>query len=101
MKLNIIDGGISMELLDPQDILLDRYVNPWDAEIARRVTRLSFRSGGSRASALPKSADSLLVLTRLQTVHQYTLRFSAGTLVCSTPMFRVGQRAEEMNDAPL
>jgi hypothetical protein len=29
-----------MEVIDPQDVLLDRYMNPWDIETARRVTHI-------------------------------------------------------------
>ena len=35
MKLNIVDGKFFMEVLDPQDVLVDRYVNPWDIDSAR------------------------------------------------------------------
>jgi hypothetical protein len=35
MKLNIVDGKFFMEVLNPQDVLVDRYVNPWDIESAR------------------------------------------------------------------
>ena len=38
MKLNIIDGQFFMGFIDPQDVLFDRYMNPWDIETARRVT---------------------------------------------------------------
>jgi hypothetical protein len=40
MKLNNIHGWIHMEVLDPQDILLDRYINPWDMNSGRRVTHV-------------------------------------------------------------
>lgn len=30
-KLNIIDGEIRLEVLDPQEVVVDRYVNPWDS----------------------------------------------------------------------
>ncbi|HEY1757946.1 MAG TPA: hypothetical protein VGG72_21430 [Bryobacteraceae bacterium] len=40
MKLNIVDGWISMEVIDPQDILLDRYANPWDIHSGRRITHI-------------------------------------------------------------
>lgn len=37
-KLNIISGRLTLEIIDPQDVLVDRYVNPWDLESARRIT---------------------------------------------------------------
>lgn len=37
-KLNIISGRLSLEIIDPQDVLVDRYVNPWDLDSARRIT---------------------------------------------------------------
>jgi hypothetical protein len=40
MKLNIIDGWFYMEVIDPQDVLLDRYTNPWDIDSGRRVTHV-------------------------------------------------------------
>lgn len=40
MKLNIVDGKFFMEVLDPQDVLVDRYVNPWDIESARHWTHV-------------------------------------------------------------
>lgn len=44
-KLNIIDGMIRLEILDPQDVAVDRYVNPWDLDSAKRIAHLNiFRS---------------------------------------------------------
>ena len=40
MKLNILDGWFHMEVIDPQDVLLDRYVNPWDICTGRRITHV-------------------------------------------------------------
>ena len=40
MKLNIIDGWFHMEVIDPQDVLLDRFMNPWDLSSARRITHV-------------------------------------------------------------
>jgi hypothetical protein len=40
MKLNVIDGWFSMEVIDPQDVLVDRYTNPWDLQSGRRITHL-------------------------------------------------------------
>jgi hypothetical protein len=37
-KLNIIDGWFHMEVIDPQDVLLDRFMNPWDLQSGRRIT---------------------------------------------------------------
>jgi hypothetical protein len=39
-KLNIIDGWFHMEVIDAQDVLLDRYMNPWDLQSARRITHV-------------------------------------------------------------
>src|SRR5215472_18432794 len=45
MKLNVVDGYITMEVIDPMDILLDRFMNPWDVESARRITHIgTFRT---------------------------------------------------------
>lgn len=38
MKLNIIDGWIHMEVVDPQNVLVDRYANPWNIHTGRRIT---------------------------------------------------------------
>src|ERR1017187_6771301 len=40
MKMNIIDGWFHMEVIDPQDVLLDRYANPWDIQSGRRITHI-------------------------------------------------------------
>ena len=40
MKLNIIDGWFHMEVIDPQDVLLDRFVNPYDIQTGRRITHV-------------------------------------------------------------
>jgi hypothetical protein len=40
MKLNIIDGWFHMEVIDPQDVLVDRYANPWDIQSGRRITHI-------------------------------------------------------------
>jgi hypothetical protein len=40
MKLNVIDGWFHMEVIDPQDVLLDRYMNPWDLQSGRRITHV-------------------------------------------------------------
>jgi hypothetical protein len=33
-----MEGRLRFEIIDPQDVLVDRYVNPWDLESARRST---------------------------------------------------------------
>jgi hypothetical protein len=44
-KLNIVNGQFYVEVLDPQDVLVDRYVDPADIETARRVIHTGiFRS---------------------------------------------------------
>ncbi len=40
MKMNIIDGWFHMEVIDPQDVLVDRYANPWDLQSAKRITHV-------------------------------------------------------------
>jgi hypothetical protein len=40
MKCNILDGWFYSEVIDPQDVLLDRYMNPWDINTARRITHV-------------------------------------------------------------
>lgn len=40
MKLNIIDGWFHMEVIDPQDVLVDRFANPWDLNTGRRITHV-------------------------------------------------------------
>jgi len=37
MKLNILDGWFLMDVIDPYDVLVDRYANPWDIQTARRI----------------------------------------------------------------
>jgi hypothetical protein len=41
MKLNIVNGRIVIEVLDPFDVLVDRYVDPANIETARAVSRTS------------------------------------------------------------
>lgn len=36
-KLNIVDGKPYIEILDPQDVLIDRYVDPADLDTARHI----------------------------------------------------------------
>jgi hypothetical protein len=38
--LNIVNGRIVFTIYDPQDILLDRFMLPWDISTARHVTRV-------------------------------------------------------------
>lgn len=38
MKLNILDGWFHMEVVDPQNVLVDRYAKPWDIHTGRRIT---------------------------------------------------------------
>ncbi len=40
MMLNIVNGMITFTVLDPQDVLLDRFMLPWDIRSARNVTRV-------------------------------------------------------------
>lgn len=45
LKLNIVNGQFYVEVLDPQDVLVDRYVDPADIETARRIIHTGiFRS---------------------------------------------------------
>jgi hypothetical protein len=37
MKLNIRNGAPFLEVLDPHDVLVDRYANPWDLDSASHV----------------------------------------------------------------
>lgn len=79
-KLNIMEGRLRFEIIDPQDVLVDRYVNPWDLESARRITHTGIfrtlsdvrgtrlttraRSPRSRRSSRPSKALSLPPRTR-------------------------------------
>src|SRR5438128_1577346 len=36
-KLNIVNGQFYIEVLDPQDVLVDRFIDPADIETARRI----------------------------------------------------------------
>jgi hypothetical protein len=40
MKLNILGGWFHMEVIDWFDVLVDRYVNPWDIQTAKRITHV-------------------------------------------------------------
>jgi len=40
MKVNIIDGWFHMEVVDWFNVLLDRYMRPWDLQSARRITHI-------------------------------------------------------------
>jgi hypothetical protein len=37
IKLNIVDGQVKLEVIDPQDILIDRFTDPTDIDSARYV----------------------------------------------------------------
>jgi hypothetical protein len=39
-KLNILDGWFHMEIVDPQDVLVDRYANPANIHTGRRITHI-------------------------------------------------------------
>jgi hypothetical protein len=40
MKVTVQDGHILLTVLDPQDVLLDRFMKPWDISTARHVTHV-------------------------------------------------------------
>ena len=40
MKLNILEGWFHMEVVDWFNVLLDRYMRPWDLQSARRITHI-------------------------------------------------------------
>jgi hypothetical protein len=40
MKVNILDGWFHIEVIDWFDVLVDRYVNPWDIHTAKRITHV-------------------------------------------------------------
>jgi hypothetical protein len=52
-KLNIVDGSFKLEVIDPQDVLVDRYVNPWDIESARHITHVDIYRTLSQVSMNP------------------------------------------------
>ncbi|HKQ06132.1 MAG TPA: hypothetical protein VJ464_13435 [Blastocatellia bacterium] len=53
IKLNIVNGQFYVEVLDPQDVLVDRYIDPSDIETARRVIHTGIFSALSDVAQNP------------------------------------------------
>jgi hypothetical protein len=85
MKLNIIDGRFYMEIIDPQDVLLDRFMNPWDLDSARRVTHTGIYRSLSDVKRNPMyDASSTKELEK--------------TLATKTGLIKTGQNAQMAAD---
>lgn len=48
-------GRLTLEIIDPQDVLVDRYVNPWDLDSARRITHTGIYATLSDIERMPCS----------------------------------------------
>jgi len=64
-KLNILDGEFRLEVIDPQDVLVDRYVNPWDLESANHITHVGIYRTLAQISMNPMYNGE--AVTRLKT----------------------------------
>lgn len=64
MKLNIERGWITFTVLDPQDVLLDRFMKPWDVSTARHVTHVGIYRSLSDIAQNP--AYDKAAITRLR-----------------------------------
>ncbi len=64
-KLNILDGEFKLEVIDPQDVLVDRYVNPWDLESANHITHVGIYRTLAQISMNPMYDGA--AVTRLKT----------------------------------
>jgi hypothetical protein len=91
-KCNIIDGWFYLEILDPQDVLSDRYANPWDINSGRRVTNVGIYRTLSDVSRNPlydqKAIDALKVYFATQ----------AGLIKAGENALIVADRAKRLND---
>jgi hypothetical protein len=69
-KLNIICGRLKLEIMDPQAILVDRYVNPWDLESGRRITHTGIFMTPSQecVDAATPASNYRAILSKVQIV---------------------------------
>jgi hypothetical protein len=94
MKLNIIDGWFYMEVIDPQDVLLDRYVNPWDINSGRRITHVGIYRTLSDIERNPLYAASTEAITKLKTF----FATQQGLIVAGQNSLIVADRAKRLTD---
>jgi DNA-binding cell septation regulator SpoVG len=92
MKLNIVDGKFFMEVLDPQDVLVDRYVNPWDIESARYVIHVGIYRTLSSVELNPMYDRA--AITRLR---QF-FATKQGLVIAGENSLIVADRSQRMND---
>jgi hypothetical protein len=92
MKLNILDGWFHVEVIDPQDVLLDRYVNPWDIQSGRRITHVGIYRTLSDIKRNP--------LYNKEAVQELETFFAtkAGLIQAGQNSLIVADRAQRMNE---
>ena len=92
MKLNILDGWLHMEVIDPQDVLVDRYANPANIHTGRRITHIGIYrtlSDCERNPLYDKAAISRL---------REFFATKAGLLIAGQNSLAVADRARRMTD---
>jgi hypothetical protein len=96
MKLNILDGWFYAEVIDPQDVLLDRFMNPWDLNSARRITHVGIYRTLSDCERNPMYDKAAIISTaasrELPAAWRMTHSRDASTS-CSSPLRRTRPRS--------
>jgi hypothetical protein len=92
MKLNILDGWFHMEVIDPFDVLIDRYVNPWDIQTAKRITHVGIYRSISQIEQNPLyDKDAIMELRKY-------FATQAGLMQAGQNAQIVADRAQRMSD---
>jgi hypothetical protein len=92
MKLNIVNGRIVMEVIDSQDVLVERYVNPWDIESARHLTHIGIYRSIDQIEQNPLYDKD--VITRLKAF----FGTKAGLILSAENTLALADRAKRMLD---
>ncbi len=92
MKMNILDGWFHMELVEAMDVLLDRYMKPWDLNSARRITHVGIYRTLSDCERNPLyDKDAILRLKKF-------FATQAGLIKAGQNSIIVADRAQRMID---
>ena len=92
MKVNILDGWFHMEIIDPQDVLIDRYANPSDINSGRRIAHVGIYRTLSDVKRNPLYDQA--AIARLEVL----FASQAGLIQAGQNALIVADRAQRMND---
>ena len=92
LKMNISDGWFHMEVIDPQDVLLDRYANPWDIQSGCRITHIGIYRTLSDVKRNPLYDQE--AIKRLEVL----FATQAGLIQAGQNALAVADRAQRMSD---